>query len=481
MKYTFIGHQSWLIEEGDTKILLDPLLMDTFGMDDSFGIEVVPPRSVDVDYLSDVNALILSHEHSDHFHLPSLNLLPRSAPVFVGVLTLEPVVKSIEALGFEVIRLRSTEEVELGNIRFKVYQAHPKTVIWESRVYQVLFTSLLEDYSLFIAVDALISNDFQEDVKSREVDRPNTIMVSNNSQIPPQGVVGALDNTSVPLKENKGRVGPLALRLVKEIVIDYSDLIEDLRHIVLCGGGFMKSADTFGQFMMSSQDKIADLAQPIFPEKLIVGAVPGKVFTNDYKFDSEASWIKENTERAEELMRKYALYQDNPVWEMRSLVGEGSDIGTGFDESCKKILSVLVRKHLQLLSSEFGRVLLSYGQPEAVFEVELMSICKQRKVRYGYNPLRGTVQLRSADEPAALFGIRAIAADLVAVIEGDIQIWDIAGLSIITWYDNDLGRSILYSPMVFLYAILGEHFETEKYMDICMKSAEKVMSNEVAA
>lgn len=31
MKYTFLGHQSWMIEEGKTKILLDPLLKDTFG------------------------------------------------------------------------------------------------------------------------------------------------------------------------------------------------------------------------------------------------------------------------------------------------------------------------------------------------------------------------------------------------------------------------------------------------------------------
>jgi L-ascorbate metabolism protein UlaG (beta-lactamase superfamily) len=92
MKYSFLGHQSWLFQEGSTKILLDPLLQDTFGVDPKHGIEIVPPRLIQREIYQDADAVLLSHEHSDHFHPASLSLLRKGIPVYVGELTLEPVI-----------------------------------------------------------------------------------------------------------------------------------------------------------------------------------------------------------------------------------------------------------------------------------------------------------------------------------------------------------------------------------------------------
>ena len=38
-----------MFEEGSTRILMDPLLEDTFGLSD-YGIEIVPPRIVEKSY-----------------------------------------------------------------------------------------------------------------------------------------------------------------------------------------------------------------------------------------------------------------------------------------------------------------------------------------------------------------------------------------------------------------------------------------------
>ena len=72
MELVFLGHQSWLVRKNETTILIDPLLCDTFGADPVAGFRIYPPRTVDPKGIGPVTAVFLSHEHSDHFDLPSL-------------------------------------------------------------------------------------------------------------------------------------------------------------------------------------------------------------------------------------------------------------------------------------------------------------------------------------------------------------------------------------------------------------------------
>ena len=471
MKYTFIGHQSWLVEDGTSKVLLDPLLEDTFGTDNQFGIEVVPPRKVMESAYKNIDAVILSHEHSDHFHIQSLNKIDRTTPIYVGILTIEPMVRCIEAMGFIVYLLKSRDKISIGTLDFTAYQAHPKTAIWESRVYQFLFHSNLNDYSIFIAVDALISKDFETDVIRGEITRPDSIMISNNSQIPPKGVLGSLDNASIPEAENKARVGALGLRLVKGIIIDYSDIVHDLEHIVLCGGGFMKSGDTFGEFMMSNQGKVAALATPLFPEKNVQGAIPGMIFENNNILADRSDSIVPNTKRENELKAKFKAFSKNPEWGLRSMMDDVFDL----NECCSIIINAFQIKHIQIMASDFGRLLVSVGEPNNCFEVCLLSFNQSEERRYNYNWQTNewsTLQL----EKRRPFGIRAIAADFAQVATGDIQIWDIAGLAINTWYDPSLGNNpIKYSPMGLIYSIFGEHFNIEHFEKQCEKQWFKIL------
>ena len=76
MDLTFIGHQRWCVQDGGTTLLIDPLVGPRMGHSATSRLEVFPTRSVYVEQMPVADAIFLSHEHIDHFHLPSLTRLP---------------------------------------------------------------------------------------------------------------------------------------------------------------------------------------------------------------------------------------------------------------------------------------------------------------------------------------------------------------------------------------------------------------------
>lgn len=164
MEVVFIGHQTWLVNHLNTKILIDPLLCEDFGLVDEHRIEIYPPRHVDPSALADVDMIFLSHEHSDHFDIKSLNLLPRKAQFFVGVNIIEPVKKCIRELGFKLTEINSTDPIVINDLLVRFYPADPNTAFWESRVMQIhLEERFFPKTGIFIAVDALVSKVFKKD------------------------------------------------------------------------------------------------------------------------------------------------------------------------------------------------------------------------------------------------------------------------------------------------------------------------------
>ncbi len=74
---TYIGHATTLLEIGGRRFLTDPMLADRL-----LHIRRVAP-SPDVDALQGLDAVLVSHAHFDHLHLPSLRLVAGTCPVVV--------------------------------------------------------------------------------------------------------------------------------------------------------------------------------------------------------------------------------------------------------------------------------------------------------------------------------------------------------------------------------------------------------------
>jgi len=68
---TWLGHASFLIKIGDTQILIDPILFGTPATSFLRGLKRLP-CPLQAKELSETNVLLLSHDHADHVHHPSL-------------------------------------------------------------------------------------------------------------------------------------------------------------------------------------------------------------------------------------------------------------------------------------------------------------------------------------------------------------------------------------------------------------------------
>lgn len=69
----FIGHATLMVRTQDLCCLFDPVLFDRFheGL-----FEIYPPRTLALDAMPEVDVVVLTHRHRDHFDVPSLRALP---------------------------------------------------------------------------------------------------------------------------------------------------------------------------------------------------------------------------------------------------------------------------------------------------------------------------------------------------------------------------------------------------------------------
>jgi L-ascorbate metabolism protein UlaG (beta-lactamase superfamily) len=193
LELTFLGHQTWHISDGTTVVLLDPILTPGFGAS-ALEFTVWPPRTVDLAGMPAPHAVILSHEHLDHFHLPSLDLLDRTVPVYTGVTTPAAVLEGIRSLGFAVHRVDHEQLIVVGSLEIRLYPAAARTLFWESRVTQPLIRPAgTTAADVFIGVDADVSDLYLEQLAGGWLP-PRLAVVSNNAQTVPYGALGADTN-----------------------------------------------------------------------------------------------------------------------------------------------------------------------------------------------------------------------------------------------------------------------------------------------
>lgn len=96
MKVTVLGHASVLLEMGDARVLVDPLFAERFAGDT---LRFAPARALDADALVDAaSVLVITHDHLDHFHPPTLERFPRDRPVIAP--RHPPLLDALRALGF---------------------------------------------------------------------------------------------------------------------------------------------------------------------------------------------------------------------------------------------------------------------------------------------------------------------------------------------------------------------------------------------
>jgi hypothetical protein len=121
LSVTFLGHQGWMISAGTTRILIDPVLTDFFGAVPEAGMRLFPPRVCLPDRCPPVTAVVITHEHDDHFQIASLERLSRRIPIFLSARSSVAARAAAELMGFEVIPLEPGSDLDLGALVLRTF------------------------------------------------------------------------------------------------------------------------------------------------------------------------------------------------------------------------------------------------------------------------------------------------------------------------------------------------------------------------
>ncbi|MEM6995860.1 MAG: MBL fold metallo-hydrolase [Myxococcota bacterium] len=117
---TFLGHQGWLVRSPSTCILIDPILTERFGHGGHVG-RVYPPRRIDVAAFPPVDAVVVTHEHDDHFDIPSLHRIDRDVPIHLSSRSSVAAFALLRQMGFEVAALPAGATTAIGELRYRTF------------------------------------------------------------------------------------------------------------------------------------------------------------------------------------------------------------------------------------------------------------------------------------------------------------------------------------------------------------------------
>lgn len=114
MKITYLGHQGWAFESRNGVVLFDPIR--SWMGNGTTRMPVYPRREIDFDSMPPIQAIVLSHEHSDHFSLETLSEMRFRGPIFIPSLSSNALETILTQLGFSVRRLGAYQDEQIDGL-----------------------------------------------------------------------------------------------------------------------------------------------------------------------------------------------------------------------------------------------------------------------------------------------------------------------------------------------------------------------------
>ncbi|MCX5326293.1 MBL fold metallo-hydrolase [Streptomyces sp. NBC_00120] len=466
LQLTFLGHQTWLVEGDGHRVLVDPVLGRGFGLSPLLEFRIWPPREIETGRMPALDALVLTHEHLDHFHLPTLAALPKSLPVFTGPLLPSPVAEAIESLGFDVHRIDHTDAIRLGELTMRLYPAGARTLFWEDRVVQPV-VRVGDGPAVAIGVDADLSDIYRDAVACGREPMPRMAIVSNNSQIAPEGTPGSDTNLLPGTGDVRGRKS--GLKVLNELLLDYLEPLPGIADVALCGNGFLPANTPHGPYLYADHPAMAEAANRLQHLFTVHGPRPGDRLTvpSEGPVTSErVDWVRidENFE-AEQLAAHAAFLAEPkapPLAPIAPPVGAVSDALAELDGELPRLGRELVPTSAGQLAASIHEYLDAAPLGPRRILLVLRDAPGGQERHYAWDL---TTAAFSAVDPVDLdeamavypFGMVLFFQDLIGILRGQVQIWDVAGSSMQCW---NIGRP-LDSLVYALFAIYGEHQRPE--------------------
>lgn len=457
---TFLGHQTWMVEGDGRRILVDPVLGPGFGLSSDLEYRIWPPREIS-DRMPVPDALVLTHEHLDHFHLATLARLDRTTPLYTGPLLPAPVVDAIEVLGFTVTRLDHEGVIRLGRLTMRLYPAGARTLFWEDRVVQPV-VRVGDGPSVVIGVDADLSDVYVQRVADGTEPVPRMAIVSNNSQIVPAGMPGSDTNLLPGADTVRGRKS--GLRVLNELLLDYLGRLDGIADVALCGNGFLPVNTPHGPYLYADHPAMAAAANSLQHLFRVHGPRPGDRLTVPAAgpvTTSPVDWVRIDTEFEAQQLAAHTAFLANPVVpELRPIAPPVANVG----DALALVESELTRLGRELVPTGAGQLAASIheyldGRPlDARRMLLILRTPGGRELHYAWNmTTAGFEPADPVDLETAMaaypFGVRLFFADFVGILRGTVQVWDVAGAAMECWHIGNPLDSLVYA----FFGIYGEH------------------------
>ncbi len=179
---TFLGHQGWLVQSERAAVAIDPLLCEDFGAAHALDYKVWPPRVLDATAMPALDAVVLSHEHDDHFDIPSLAKLDRAIPIYLSSRSSNAARELLRAMGFTVHPLVPGQPVRFGDLEVRPFCGDHVSVDcgdeWDTLPF--LVRSVDGHGSLFSMVDITLTERHVEWAAAHAM-RPGLVTWTNNA------------------------------------------------------------------------------------------------------------------------------------------------------------------------------------------------------------------------------------------------------------------------------------------------------------
>jgi Beta-lactamase superfamily domain len=442
---TFLGHQGWMVRTDRTCLLIDPLLREDFGDVHALSYRVFPPRVVTVEAFPRIDALLLSHEHDDHFDIPSLATLDRRIPVYLSARSSSAARDILATMGFTVHPWLPGVGVRIGDLEALPFAGDHVTVNcgdeWDTLPY--LIRSTEGHGSLFSMVDIPLTQRHVEWV-AEKASRPGLVSWTNNT----------LDWSHMAEYLRERTEGTqqffLAMGTGHKLL---TTLWGTPAAMMTCAGGFYFHGDKAwlnDRVFCVDTDAVCAMMSKVYKKEKFVAAVPGQTFVmqaGKLKTIEPSTAFLATAPRESWPARGHstgAAPDYSPATGRRALAdGELARLAARLDELAGSLVGGPLFKHLfSLLTSE-----LPDRAPSFVF----VARDGDAHHRFVYAPTRCRFEPLPADagDPRAthLAGFECWAADLLAVLDGAL------GPIALTY-----GRARLWNalPQRFHFDLFGE-------------------------
>lgn len=432
MKLTFLGHQGWLIQAGDYRLMIDPIVAPWFRNSAHSRVWVNPPRRIDVVALGRVDAVYFSHEHEDHFHIASIDALPRATKVFLSGNMSGAAEDILGVMGFEVERLYAGDQLSLHpDLELSLFA--PPAAPSERTVLQPFVRGTSLEDSFFNLVDCGTSPDFLDFTRKQKARQLGLVCVANNQQ--------AIASSSRPnaLRQLPPTLGDLLEPSAALSAHMGLRAMPPARFLAIVGGGFYEETSPYGLYLNPSQKRLGEVIDRyVRSECRVLGPEPGEQIDLSENGSNEllprADFVVDSAEASAAIARAVAQVPPtdptryDPVTRTRSLSAEQRQ---RLDESLQSLATRIAAHALhkemtqQAYSKDDSGNRIAYGPGRLLLHL----LHEPDALVYEYVPSRAHFAPlpRPPQRPVDVypFGFECWASDLLALCCGELSVYEL--------------------------------------------------------